>query len=281
MSENNHPVPVHFRVGKIECIVINEVSTTRNLTQMFANVPPEDLSSAAGSMNVDAENAPFAMNVLFINTGQHKLLIDTGIGAPVMPGSGQIPQQLAGLGIPADQINVVVITHAHGDHVGGVADDDGNAIYPNARYVMWKSEWECWTSEEIIAAMPEQDAANTRKRIAVIRDRLTLLDTESEIVPGIWAIPSPGHTVGHMAIAVKSDGESLIHIADAAHHPTQVAHPDWSPRFDFSIEQSVPSRQALFERVAKENALMLAYHFAFPGLGYVKREGSTLHWQWR
>jgi glyoxylase-like metal-dependent hydrolase (beta-lactamase superfamily II) len=232
------------------------------------------VTEAARELNEDPESAASSMQVLCVKHGDQVILFDTGLG------EGELPVKLASVGVSADDVTVVVITHAHGDHVGGLTTPGTDeVVYPNARYVMHQLEWESWTSDAFLNGLKPEDAENTRKRQSAIQPKLTLLVEDGVIVPGIDSIHSPGHTPGHVAVLLQSQGEKLLHIVDAAHHPVQVAHPEWSPAFDADTSKSVPSRRMLFERAAAENIPVLTYHFAFPGMGHVTHKGDRLVWQ--
>jgi glyoxylase-like metal-dependent hydrolase (beta-lactamase superfamily II) len=150
---------------------------------------------------------------------------------------------------------------------------------------MWRSEWEYWTAEPSLAELQIDDHVkellrqSARTNLPPLRNRIDLIDGETEIVPGITALAAPGHTPGHMALAIASDGELLLHLVDVALDPFQLAHPDWVAAFDFDPTQVVATRRRLFDRAADERALVLCYHFPFPGLGHVERAGEGWRWE--
>lgn len=271
--------PYHFKVGYLECIVFNEGVETRNVLDLFVGVSPNEVRQAAQTHKLQPDAVPFSINILCVKTGREIVVVDTGLGFPAMPGGGRLPQSLKEAGIDTTEVTLVIITHQHFDHIGGLINATGETVFSNARYAFWKTEWEDWTSPEKLAKLSPEDAAQRQARIDIIKPRLTLLDTEAEIITGITAVPAPGHTSGHMALLVHSDGQGLLHLADAAHHPMQIIHSDWSPVFDSHPDLSRLTRKALFERIADEKLQMLAYHFAAPGLGYITREHGALRWQ--
>ena len=127
--------------------------------------------------------------------------------------------------------------------------------------------------------MDETWAKITRHNLSPIKEYIHLIDSESEILPGVRAIAAPGHTVGHMALAVTSANEQLLHIADAVHHHIHFEYPDWHHEVDIKPKQTAESRRKLFDRAEAENALVLGYHLApFPGLGHVAKKGQA--WEW-
>ena len=148
---------------------------------------------------------------------------------------------------------------------------------------MWKDEWNFWTSEQAELKLDEHVKelllAFARKNLPPIKGQLDLVDHETEIVPGIRAVAAPGHTPGHMALAISSRGEQLLVISDAALHPIHLEQPDWYAAVDFAPEQAVATRRRLLNRASAEKAMVLAFHFPFPGLGHVVQKGEG--WQWQ
>jgi glyoxylase-like metal-dependent hydrolase (beta-lactamase superfamily II) len=150
---------------------------------------------------------------------------------------------------------------------------------------MWKDEWDFWTSEPNLAELDvpkhikELLITTARNNLPPIQRQLDLVDHETEIVPGIRAIAAPGHTPGHMAVAIASDNEQLLYLSDTVLHQIHLEQPDWYTAVDFAPEQAVTSRRLLLDRAATEKALVHAFHFPFPGLGYVTQKGEA--WQWQ
>nr|HMN31348.1 MBL fold metallo-hydrolase [Caldilineaceae bacterium] len=229
---------------------------------------------------------------LFVDTGEHRVLIDLGAGnlgahaEQIFPGldhatshTGTLVQNLQAAGVSPDEVDTVIITHAHPDHVGGALDEEGKLIFADARYFIGATEWEYWMSEAAAnSAIPM--SALVRRNLAPLRERIRLIGDGYEIVPGIRAIDTPGHTAGHLALSILSGGEQLLHISDVVLFPLHLEHPEWLPVFDFSPEQAAASKQAIFDRAAKEHALVFAHHFPpFPNLGHVAKQ--TVGWQWQ
>jgi glyoxylase-like metal-dependent hydrolase (beta-lactamase superfamily II) len=210
------------------------------------------------------------------------VLVDTGAGG-LAPTTGRLLQNLQTEGIAPEDINTVILTHGHPDHIGGNTDAEGRPAFPNARYVIWKGEWEFWNSEQAEQGLDEHVRelllSVARENLPPIQGKVDLLDREEEIVPGILAIAAPGHTPGHMALEISSEGEQLLCISDAALHPIHLEQPEWYPVVDFVPEQAVSTRRQLLTRAVARKALVLAFHFPFPGLGRVARKGEG--WQWQ
>jgi glyoxylase-like metal-dependent hydrolase (beta-lactamase superfamily II) len=222
---------------------------------------------------------------LLINTGRHRVLVDTGGGAGLTPSVGKLIPYMQAEGIETAEIDTVILTHGHPDHVGGNTDTEGKPAFPNARYIMWKDEWEFWTSEPDLSQLQvEKDLkelmlALARKNLPPIKDQLDLVEREAEILSGIRAIAAPGHTPGHMALVVSSDNEQLLYVSDAVLSPIHLEQPEWYPVFDLDPEQAMATRRQLLARIVAEKALVITCHFPFPGLGRVVQTAEACQWQ--
>jgi glyoxylase-like metal-dependent hydrolase (beta-lactamase superfamily II) len=282
----------HFKVGAFECTAVSDGTLTYAppifpppTTLLFANAPKERLDEILRQHNLQAERwaewiSPYIC--LVVNTGEHRVLVDTGAGG-LAPSTGRLLENLRASGTAPESIDTVILTHGHPDHIGGNIDAEGKPAFPNARYVMWKAEWDFWTSGEAEQKLHEEIrevlVTSARKNLPPIQDRLELVDREGEIMPGISAVAAPGHTPGHMAVAISSGGEELLCVADAILHPVHVEQPQWFAAVDFAPEQVVTTRRSLLSRAAAENALVLAFHFPFPGMGHVVAKGEGWEWQ--
>jgi glyoxylase-like metal-dependent hydrolase (beta-lactamase superfamily II) len=277
-----------FEVGTFECVAVSDgtFAYPEPAAFLFGNAPKERLKEALRRHGLQPEEwaqwaSPYTC--LVINTGEQHVLVDTGAG-DLAPTTGNLRCNLQAIGIEAEDIDAVILTHGHPDHIGGTTDTDGKLAFPHARYVMSKDEWDFWASAPSLdALMVDQHLKElllmvAQNKLSPTQGQLDLVDYGTEIVPGVRAVGAPGHTPGHMAIAISAGGEQLLYTSDAALHPIHLEHPDWSPQVDLAPQQGVGSRRELFERAAADKALMLAFHFPFPGLGRVieKAEG----WRW-
>ena len=281
-----------FKLGDFQCIAVSDGTHTYAPPTfpppaifLFANAPRERLEQTLREHNLYPEQwaewvSPYIC--LAVNTGQHQVLVDTGADG-LGPNTGKLVQNLKVVGIAPEDIDTVIITHGHPDHIGGNTDSEGRPTFRNARYVMWHDEWHFWTSEQAETKLDEHVREVllkfARKNLPPIQGQLELVNHETEIVSGIRALAAPGHTPGHMALAISSRGEQLLCVSDAVLHPIHLEQPDWYSAVDFAPEQVVATRRGLLKRAAAEKALVLAFHFPFPGLGHVSQSGDT--WQWQ
>jgi glyoxylase-like metal-dependent hydrolase (beta-lactamase superfamily II) len=278
-----------LEVGTFECVIVMDgtFAYPHPAPMFFANAPPDRLEQVLREHDLDVEQweayvSPYPS--LVIDTGQHRVLVDTGAGG-MAPTTGNLIPNLQAEGIAPDDIDTVILTHGHPDHIGGAIDGEGRPAFPNARYVMWRDEWEFWTSEpdltewQMIEQFKQGILACALSSLPPIQSQLDLVDAEEEIVPGIRAVSTPGHTPGHMALSIFSNDEQLLYASDTMIHPIHLEQIDWFSAFDLAPEQALASKQRFLERAAAEKALVHSFHFPFPGLGYVVQKENAWRWQ--
>ena len=221
-----NPEIYSFKVGTFECMAVRDGTFTYSAptfpspaSLLFANAPRERLDQALREHDIEPEKwtewvSPYIC--LLVNTGKHLALVDTGADG-LDPNTGKHLQNLKAEGIAPGDIDMVILTHCHPDHIGGNTSEEGKLAFPNARYVMWKDEWDFWTSGEAEVKLDEHVRevllSVARKNLPPIQERLDLIEGEREILPGIRAIAASGHTPGHMALVISSAEEQLFCIS--------------------------------------------------------------------
>jgi glyoxylase-like metal-dependent hydrolase (beta-lactamase superfamily II) len=270
---------VTFQLGQFECTVIKDGETQVNAFEFFSGVDSEKINASFREYGLNPESVPLSLQVLLINTGEYLVLIDTGLGEPVYSDEGRLFVSLNDLGIAPEDIDVVIITHGHWDHIGGITDEEGLLHFPNARHVMSRTAWEFWTNEENLTGMSEQLTKWARANLPPLRGRVELVEAGSDILSGISMIAAPGHTPGQMAVLVRSGDRGLLCVADAAHNPVQMAYPDIGYAHDMDRELAKTTRRVLVEQSLNDRFLVYGCHFPFPGLGYVEEIENKRVWR--
>lgn len=277
-----------FKLGDFQMTSIEDGVFVNMPAKAFAgNASPAQLSEVL-QQGSQSETLNINCNILLVDTGTQKVLIDAGSGFLTEPTAGKLIGYLQTLQIQPTDIDAIIITHAHVDHVGGLLDSTGAIAFPQARYFISKIEYDFWMSPEV--SLPnvrvdektkEQFISIAKKCLGAIQDKVTRFEEEAEILPGFYAIPAPGHTPGQVAIRIVSGNDSMVHTADVVHtHKINLWHPDWQPIFDASPDQAATTRQEILSAIASERRLMYAYHFPFPGIGYLRsRSGGGFEWE--
>jgi glyoxylase-like metal-dependent hydrolase (beta-lactamase superfamily II) len=269
----------HFQLGSLKCLALSDGSVNYPPGHLFANVSKARVEEALRGRGGPVDYITTPCTCLCVDTGAHRVLVDMGAGKAA-PGTGHLRPNLAAAGVEPASIDTVIITHAHPAHVGGTLDDEGRPVYANARYYLWADEWAFWTSAFAFAKASERHVSLARANLEPIRDQLTLLDREGEIVPGICALPAPGHTPGHAVVSLSSGNECLLYVGDLGMHLLHLEHPDWSPIYDIAPGQAKASKRRILNRAAEGEALVMGHHLSpFPSLGHVLKKGDA--WQWR
>lgn len=275
-----------FGIGTIKCTPVSDGSFPYPPSLCFANVPQQRLEEKMRAHGLGTDEVILTYTCLLVSTGKNKVLIDTGAGN-IAPSTGELMANIEKAGVHTSEIDTVILTHGHPDHIGGTVDSEGKPAFPNARYLMWKDEWEFWTSEAPdLGSMQVPEELKTglilgtaRRCLPPLRKQIELVEKESEVVPGIHLLPAPGHTPGHAAVAIASGRDSVLHIADAVLHPILMEQPAWQTAFDLAQDQAAETRRRLLDRAAADRTKVMAYHFPFPTLGRVLSRGAD-GWQW-
>ncbi|QRI64067.1 MBL fold metallo-hydrolase [Shinella sp. PSBB067] len=210
-----------------------------------------------------------------VDTGSEVVLFDTGMGEGGRDaGMGRLLEGLKYAGYTPDQVSVVVLTHLHGDHIGGLMEGEKPA-FPNARYVTGRTEYDFWVNPERMGTPAEQGHQGVLAKVQPLAEKLTFIEDGGEVVPGITGLDAFGHTPGHMIFRVESEGRALMLTADTANHfVLSLQRPDWEVRFDMDKAQAAATRKKVFDMIATDRLAFIGYHMPFPAAGFIEKAGE-------
>jgi glyoxylase-like metal-dependent hydrolase (beta-lactamase superfamily II) len=274
-----------YKVGSFECTSINDGARSFPLPDSFVtNVPKAEAIAAAEAAYMPQGMVTVPFNPQLINTGGKLVLIDTGNGVanlePTKGAIGRTLQNLAAAGVDAKSIDVVLLSHLHPDHTNGLRALDGSMAFPNAEIMVPDKDWAFWTSDENAAkaqsnTMMKNYFANVKKTFAGIESKVTKYDWGKEVIPGITSIETPGHTPGHTAFMVASGDSKILIQSDVTNIPEFfLRNPDWHVAYDVDPELAQTTRHKFYDMAATEKALVVGFHFTFPSMGHVEKDGT-------
>ena len=247
--------------------------------------PPEEVEQAMRENRLPVRRFQPGFTPVLVETGRERVLFDTGnggVGFVERPAGGRLAERLTEAGIDPGSVDRVVLTHGHTDHVGGLMEA-GRPVFRNAACAIGAEEYAFWSDDARLAMPPDsyahRSASVFRSHVMPLTERLHRLAPGEAVAPGIHAMAAFGHTPGHLAFHVESEGKRMLIWGDCAHHEVaSLAHPEWSALFDMDKAQGAETRRRIYEMAATEEILVAGYHTSFPSLGYVVRMGTGYRW---
>lgn len=284
-----NPGHFQFTLGEATLTVVSDGHLETPVGGLGVNADPDAVKSFLQAHFLSTETNYSHTNHLVISLGDATVLVDVGSGNRFLPTAGRLMENLESAGIDPADITHVVITHAHPDHIWGVRDDFDEAVIPDAGYYIGAIERDFWMQDGLANSVPaemQQFVVGAQNSIQVDGAEWITTRGEQEIVPGVRVIETPGHTLGHLAVVVESEGNQLIALGDSMNHGwMSFAHPEWYSGFDMDGAQTVTTRKRLLDMAATDKMAVLGYHFPFPGVGHVMKDADAYRfvpalWQW-
>jgi glyoxylase-like metal-dependent hydrolase (beta-lactamase superfamily II) len=262
---------VHWPIGGGIVTSLSDGYFDLPLAHFLTNLPAQDAEAALYRAYRPARPRLEVNAYLIRRAGEAPILVDTGAGTGFGPTAGRLPAALAGIGVDPAEIGTVLLTHLHGDHVGGLLDAEGRLAFPNAEIVMHQAEARFWLEEPAGADPQSVDVA--RHAVSPYRDRMRLIG-EGTVMAGIAAVFLPGHTPGHSGYRIGEGENSVLIWGDVVNQPTiQSAHPEAGFVSDVDAALAVRTRENMLAKAADEGLLVAGMHIEFPGFARVVREG--------
>ncbi|MCP4725356.1 MAG: MBL fold metallo-hydrolase, partial [bacterium] len=253
-----------INIGDFECTIINDGDMFNgNADNILNGASPDQLNEMLKKYDLDPERIPYSNSCLVVKTDDHLILIDAGIGMDIAErnegkSTGLLIPALTEQGYDLKDFDMVLISHWHYDHIGGLSDDSGKPYFPNAKHYFMKCDWDRGMSQ----------SKGYEDKLKSVKDLVSFLEGDSELVPGITIISAPGHTEGHFFVKIHSKNEELLYISDLIIHPVNVECPEFVLSHAFNKGQAIATRTKTYRDAAENNTLLLSFHVIFPGLGY-------------
>lgn len=263
-----------FKLGGFEVTIVRDGATQLSgpYPAFGADQFEEDVHELLARNHLPPKRWELPYAPVLVNTGEQLILFDAGNDAERGPGAGNLIAGMALAGYTPDQVDLVAFTHLHPDHIGCLMEG-GAAQFPNARYVCGSVEYDFWAHEDRLSGDPGmvRRARAVHENVIPLAPKFSFLRNEGEVAPGIRAIDAPGHTPGHMAFHVESEGARLLIWGDAVvHYVISFQRPDWPLQADMSNETAVATRMKLLDMAAADKIAVTGYHLPFPAFGFVE-----------
>ena len=281
------PPAQRFRPGELEVITISDAGAVIDGPWPIVGEdrPPAEVERLMRESLLPEKKFRPGFTPMLIETGRELILFDTGNGPNGFvprPYGGWLAEQLGPAGFTPEQVDVVVLSHLHPDHVGGLMEN-GRPLFPRARYVTGQVEFDHWAKTDYSSSSLEGNVHVTSRlfqsNVKPVADRFSFVQPGDDVAPGIRAVEAYGHTPGHLAFHVESAGQRLLFWGDCAHHEVaSLAHPEWHALFDMDKKQEAATRKRIYDMAARERLLVMGYHTSFPSVGYVQKGGSAYRW---
>jgi glyoxylase-like metal-dependent hydrolase (beta-lactamase superfamily II) len=267
-----------FKIGDSIVTAINDGVFSRPLEGFIRNAAMDDIRAAQAEAFQPTDRVTISVSSLVIQTGGKLVLLDAGLGDNAPPTAGRWMANFRAAGFDPAQVDTVLVSHFHGDHIGGLRTRDGAPVFARAEVKVPTPEWDFWMDDARAAAAPDglkPNFANVRRILGPMAKDVTRFEWGQEVAPGISAVAAPGHTPGHTVFALTSGGARLLVMSDTSNAPHLfVRNPDWAAVFDMDADAARTTRHKLLDMAASEKMQVSFYHAPFPATGFIARDGE-------
>jgi glyoxylase-like metal-dependent hydrolase (beta-lactamase superfamily II) len=272
--------PYMFKQGSYDVTVVSDGTLLLPTSIIDSGGKPEEVTKLLGTM-VQGDKAQFEASPLLLKSGSEMILMDTGSGGGFQPTAGKVLESLKAAGVDPLAITKVIFTHAHPDHCWGTIGKDGKPIFSKASFHMGETEWNFWTAADLGSKMPKEMqgmVTGTQTQLGALKDQIKLFKAGAEVLPGIMALDTAGHTPGHISFELAG-GDGMIVTGDAITNPMVFfAHPDWKFNFDADHATAIANRKKLLDMASAGKKKLLGYHWPYPGIGMAeKKDGAYVY----
>lgn len=266
-------------LGSARITTVSDGHLVLPLSFMLGPTPDPDARSVLAELGVTGDMVEPPCNLTLLQNGDSTVLFDAGSGSGFMPSAGKLSEALDAAGVSPEEITHVILTHGHPDHLWGVLDDFDEPVFTKAAHMIGQAEWDYWTDPETVSTIGEERASfavGAARRLAQIEDRVEFIRGGQEVLPGILAHDTPGHTPGHMGFEIRTGSESVMVVGDAiGNGHLAFARPDWASGSDHDTGQGIATRLRLLDQLASDKMAMVGFHLPGGGLGRVERANGA------
>lgn len=275
-------VPQHvwaqLELGSAQLTTVSDGSLMLPGSFIFEPMPKDELAPILTEYSLSSDRLTPECNLALYRDGTNTVLFDVGSGPDFTPTAGSVVDSLDALGLAPEDITHVLFTHAHPDHIWGLLDDFDEPVFYEATYMMGRSEWDYWWNPETVETIGDARAAfavGAKRRMEAIEDTVLLFDDGDEVLPGIAAVSTPGHTPGHMAFELRQGNSAAMIVGDAiGNHHVAFRKPDWHSGSDQDAETAAKTRKMLLDRLTAEDLSLIGFHLPDGGMGRVEADGD-------
>jgi glyoxylase-like metal-dependent hydrolase (beta-lactamase superfamily II) len=270
-----------FKLGAIEITVVSDGMLAFPAETLWGD-RAEDARGLLTSTFQTPRPVGLQINTILVDTGDKLVLIDAGCGVDkFQKTAGGLLGNLAAAGYAPSDIDMILLTHAHFDHLWGISDhENASLVFPSAEFVASETEVAFWSDPELASKLPPaQQPRVTQANLKLASPRMRLIKGVAEVAPGVTTFDTPGHTPGHISVRISSGSEELLLTGDVVvNSAVSFLHPEWPFGFDIDVPLATKTRMAFLDRAAADKTLVGSYHLPFPGFGHVVREASGYRW---
>ena len=266
-------------LGQSEIISISDGHLVLPGSLFFEDLPQDELKEILSNHDLSPDRLEPPCNLTLLRQADKTILFDAGSGSGFMPSAGAVLDSLETQGIAAEDITHVVFTHAHPDHLWGVLDDFDDPVFPDAELMIGQAEWDYWTDPDTVNTIGDARASfavGAARRLDAIKEKISFLGGAEEILPGVMAHSTPGHTPGHMSFEIRDGSNAVMVGGDAiGNHHVAFERPDWASGADQDTELGAKTRLRLLDQLATDKITLLGFHLPHGGLGRVERNDDA------
>jgi len=267
-----------MKLGDTSVDIVSDGHLQLPVSMVLGRLPDSDREAWLKTHPIENNMVKSPLNLTLYRDGDRTVLFDVGSGPNFMASAGKIRDGLDAIGVAPDEVTHVLFTHAHPDHIWGVIDDFDEEVFANAEYMMSEAEWDYWYDPETVNKVPEERqsfAVGAKRMMEAIEEKTSRFKPGAEVLPGIEAFDTSGHTPGHTSFVIRQGGDSLMVVGDVLTNAEySFSRPDWEMGTDSDPVQGVAARKALLDRLATDSTHLVGYHLPHPGTGRVEKKDA-------